>query len=599
MTINEILIDIKENGATNDALKELITSFKTLDLKKDLAIFKKYYDLEEYELHFFLKAYNFRKLSMNEQTFYKCILINCEISQIIDEKVPTYTIDELVNAIYLSLSTALFTQKSTVYIGNNTKASDELLFLKFTKEINELYFSNKDKYYRLAVNHPVYQHELFNICSPFVSIMGRRFLGILLDLDNAITSSRLKKILKNSFKTIYNRSYHTSKIASGTDLSGKTGSVALSMSVLNALISWVSGNKIVFATSTIYKHGIHLCTIYLNDNKKYSLDYFASHQDDIRLFKDNKKFDYCKKYLKTIIKNNSNRIPYSLYQIFHVASDLMNPFLLIMNDVEDEFDEYQNQITTTFIEFCFRNDIDVQDLDELSTLCIISIINEMHQLIISDYYASCLLKDELNVSTVNIQQKQFQDRLKSLENENKQLKERLVSYNDKEKDEIEKLKQEHNKEIIRITRDKDAVINKQRDLINELAANKSELHNLREFIFSLSNDTVEAIDEDIDNIDLTDSIKDKKIICIGGHISLTRKLKTLYPMITFVSKELINNNSVLNNADYIFFITAWMNHIEYDIAMRYIDKHDCPFGYLEGENVKRVQLQMMNYLKKN
>lgn len=56
MTINEILIDIKENGATNDALKELITSFKTLDLKKDLAIFKKYYDLEEYELHFFFKS---------------------------------------------------------------------------------------------------------------------------------------------------------------------------------------------------------------------------------------------------------------------------------------------------------------------------------------------------------------------------------------------------------------------------------------------------------------------------------------------------------------------------------------------------------------
>lgn len=595
MTINEMLISIKENGATEYNLDELISSFKAVDLRKDMAIFKKYYDIEEYELPFFLKTNSFRRLSAKEQTFERCIEINCEVEKILDSKNSSYNLQELVNAVYLSLSTALFTDKSTIYIGNNTKSSDESLFLKFTKEINELYFSNKDKYYELAINHPAYQHEMFNLCAPFVSIMGRRFLGILLDLDNGMTSTRLKKILKSSYKTIYNRSYHTSKIVTRTDLSGKTGSVALSMSVLNALISWVSENKIVFSTSTIVKHAISQCAELLCEDKSYTLDYFSSYQDEDSGYTDDDNFNNLKDYLKSIIIDND--IPFSLYHTMHIVCKLENPFFLTMNDIEDSFDEYQNQITSALIEFCYYNNLLIEDLDEQMILIIISIINEMYQLVRIDYYASFLLKDELNVSTVNAQKKQYQDKLKNLESENKQLKERLASYNENEKEEIKKLKHEHNKEIIRITRDKDALINKQLDIIDELKANKSELHNLREFIFSLSNDNVKELDESNHQIELTDIIKDKKIVCIGGHISLTRKLKVLYPMITFVSKELINNSSVLNNADYIFFFTIWMNHIEYEIAMNYIEKHNCPFGYLEGENVKRVQLQMLNYLQ--
>ena len=181
--------------------------------------------------------------------------------------------------------------------------------------------------------------------------------------------------------------------------------------------------------------------------------------------------------------------------------------------------------------------------------------------------------------------KELNNKVKVLEKEVHRVKSNTKEIINKEIDEIS---QSYNYEISQLNK-KIAELESEIHLLNE---DKNELHKLREYFFSLNNEEIEQIEN---NYDLTELIKDKSIVIIGGHSHLIKRLKAKYPSIKQASQESHITQDLIKNADYVFIITDFQSHGMYYKAMKYLNNYNIKWDYMNGVNIKKIEREM--YLK--
>lgn len=124
--------------------------------------------------------------------------------------------------------------------------------------------------------------------------------------------------------------------------------------------------------------------------------------------------------------------------------------------------------------------------------------------------------------------------------------------------------------------------------------NRQELNSLREFLFSLDQQE-EYMEEESYNLD---ELKNYKAVLIGGHERWQARMKELLPECIFIHPD---NKAfdvrILENISTIFIYTNYLNHAMYNKAMDYIANKDVKVRYIHQVNEKMVLSDIYRAMK--
>jgi len=132
--------------------------------------------------------------------------------------------------------------------------------------------------------------------------------------------------------------------------------------------------------------------------------------------------------------------------------------------------------------------------------------------------------------------------------------------------------------------------------IQKLKNQQKELYKLRELMFSMQQ---QAESQPNLSIDLSEIIKGKKIITIGGHHHLREKMKQKYPSIKTLSQISHITDAVLLNADHVFIFYNFLSHGMYQRAISYLSKNNIPWDYVPYTNLEKSENLMYEILTRS
>ena len=251
-----------------------------------------------------------------------------------------------------------------------------------------------------------------------------------------------------------------------------------------------------------------------------------------------------------------------------------------------------NQLRIYIKHFDFENKTYQEQMDILWQLAIqLEVLSEIERTNNLIPTLESLEKDE-TIKKLNKENKGLNHNIKNLNNEIKKLEKEIhkVKSNTKEviQKEVNNISQSHNIEVLQLNKK----INELENKIQELNENSNELFKLREYIFNMNNEDIEIIE---DNYDLSEVIKDKSIVIIGGHIHLMRRLKEKYNNIVNIQNENQITSDIIKYADHVFIFTNFQSHGKYYRTMNFLNRYGTKWDYMDGVNLDRVEKDM--YLK--
>jgi len=461
------------------------------------------------------------------------------------------------------------------------------------KDIEKIYMSDKSRYYNAAISSSCIKHIIVGQGTLKQEIYARSILGILLEaeFDNSI-KNKIIKLLRRYYPIIYN----CVKTRDKEKLKNKYMKMDIITRGIEARFD--SAIYLYFATyisSELVDQGFIISILndiedfefrnLINQNVEAELEKYKNQIQEIKTII---KRDYGKTFnYRDIIRHNNEYISTSGYFL----EDLFITNKLNINHIFHEF-EFINidKIILSYVRVSKNND---------SKLIISNIISGIFmQSFINEYKNSRNLYFEKSGEILNYQLSDLEKKYDNIENENNNLKAQLEDFK-KEKSlyeknlnyELNKLNNVHRLEI----RDMEEKIKELENKLNKEKKLNSEL----ESIIAYEND----FNDDCSNYpidkNLEDYILNKKIIIIGGDKDWRRKFRIKYPQIRTLNG--FNENfdiSILNNSDYIFFYTKYMNHSTFHKAMNFIKFNQCEFGYIGKTNIELVEQEIIEKISK-
>ena len=192
--------------------------------------------------------------------------------------------------------------------------------------------------------------------------------------------------------------------------------------------------------------------------------------------------------------------------------------------------------------------------------------------------------------------------LKELLNEKEQRIERLSSkvnelndqMNNYLSDQNKEITKQHNKELSLMKKE----LNKKDEEIQALKDHQSELYKLRELMFSLQQVEVQY-DENISyEEELKELFEKHQVLIVGGHIKLLNILKTRYPTLKFIHKEVHISSQLVSNCDYVFMCYNFLSHNLYYRIMNIINNNpDIKWDYISARNIELVEKELYEKLR--
>lgn len=127
---------------------------------------------------------------------------------------------------------------------------------------------------------------------------------------------------------------------------------------------------------------------------------------------------------------------------------------------------------------------------------------------------------------------------------------------------------------------------------------RSELLALREHMYQLTEADTLA-EETISIEEMTEALKNKKIVIIGGHINWVNKLKNLFPDYKYirVKETCAVSDTIMDNAEKAYFFTDTISHCTYNKYVSLAMKKGIPFGYIHSVNMNTVITQIYEDMK--
>ena len=456
------------------------------------------------------------------------------------------------------------------------------------KDIDKLYMSDKLKYYGTAMNSTCINHIILIQGTLEQEIYSRRVLGILLEAEiDRNLRSKLIKLLRKHYPIIYNSVKKRNK----EKLKNKYMKMDIVTRNLEARFdAAIYFYFAIYTSSDIVDHGSIISILsdiedfefrnIMNQNIENELE---KHKPEIQEIKTLIKESYGKTFnYKNIIRHNNEYIR----SLGCFLEDIFNTNKLNINHIFNDY-EFINidKIILSYIRASKNRNLDNIMSSVISAVFIQSLINEYRNTR-NLYFKNNgeLLFYELNMLEKN---------LRNIENENSRLKSTLEGLN-KEKllydknlnYELNKINNAHKLEIKKL----ENKIKKLEDELNEEKNLRHELESLIEYELDLSDD----YDNNPLDKNLEDYIINKRIIIIGGDKDWRRRFRIKYPEIRTLNG--FNENfdiNILNNSDYIFFYTKYMNHSTFHKAMNFIKLNQCKFGYIGKTNIELVEQELI------
>ena len=122
--------------------------------------------------------------------------------------------------------------------------------------------------------------------------------------------------------------------------------------------------------------------------------------------------------------------------------------------------------------------------------------------------------------------------------------------------------------------------------LQKVEGERRELYALREHIFSLESDSETEIANELSKEQIQ-QLKNISGTIVGGHPSLTKKLKTHLPDWQYISAGDVSTvrNSALKKSDFVFFVTAHLSHKLYYAMIAQAQDWNAKIGYLSRMNI--------------
>lgn len=444
----------------------------------------------------------------------------------------------------------------SVGIANNSKVYEL---------IDKIYSEDKYKYYSLAKNSKLYNHELIMQNTLIIEEYAKKVLGILYD-ENA--RKNLSCVIKKGWNKIY-------IWARSADMLNLNEGILLYVKKRN--------NFLFFSETISYLGAIILEAInqgkVIDINDIYSQYYFNWLSQILDVYLDEQKN---KITLEKSLKAEAKRIRNKLKRYFDF-NELSNPKYLEENDITNPI---KQQISTIFISEGLNPCFASNSLNEDDILYIIAnyisfygknyeIENgkDVEDIIKHILYSSSmikLLREYKNVKkqyftknneTMLLELEDIKNKLKRIEEENKTLKEKnrfleLENKNLQSKlnSQLLEVRREHN----RIIKKKDKEIEKMKLINNEL---NKKINVLDEIIESLNKENERYFKKDlIERLKLDK----KKGVIIGGHENWQKNIRKILPNFKFIGGYQENfDTKILSEAEIIIFNTSYTSHAVY------------------------------------
>ncbi|EKQ56667.1 MULTISPECIES: hypothetical protein [unclassified Clostridium] len=460
-------------------------------------------------------------------------------------------------------------------------------------DLERLYMADKLKYYNAFLNSSSLNYVLIMQATIEEQIWARKILGILLvaESDNNIRN-KVIKLLKKYYPLVYESVKKRNK--------EKLKNKYIKMDIISRNIEARFDAAIYFYFATYISSEVvdqgFIISI-LNDIEEFEFsdlinrdfeEEIEKYKDEVQEIKLLLKMEYGKVFnIKDIFRHNNEKVR----NCGEFLEDLFLSNKLNINYIFHDLDFINvDKIILSYVRVSKDKNLELLIQNIISGLFVQVLINEYKKM--RDMYFKSsgeVLHYELNTLV---------EKLKIIEHENVNLKANIESLN-KEKSlfdknlnrELNKLENSH-KQQMKIMEDKIKSLEKK---LSEEMSIRSELESLREYELNLN--------EFENNYDLTrnlgDYINNKKVIIIGGDKEWRRRFRVKYPEIRTLNG--FNENfdaSVLNNSDYIFFYSKYMNHSTFHKAMNFIKFNKCNFGYIGKTNIELVEQEIIENISK-
>lgn len=462
------------------------------------------------------------------------------------------------------------------------------------KEIDKIYNCNKLKYYNAVIDSSCADYIVIKQGTLEQELYSKKVLGILLtaESDNSLRS-KIIKLFRKYYPLIYDavRKHNKEKL--------KNKYMKMDIVLRNLEAKFDAAIYLYLAVHTSSKEVDHgFIVSILSDIEEFEFNSLINQNVEAELERYKPKIQE----IKALVKREYGKIISYKDIISHKNEDVRSFGAFL----EDLFATNQINIHHIFQEYDFLN-MDkiilsyVRAAEDINPGLIVSrIISGIFiQLLINEYKITRKLYLENSSEPLIYQLKHMEDKLDFAENQNKSLKTKIeelskekIIYEKNLTNELNNLNNIHKQKV-------DKMENRIIELENKLNEEKNlrlEIEALREYELNLSEDNNI---EDSDN-NLYDYIQNKRIIIIGGDKEWRRRFRIKYPEIRTLNG--FNENfdiNILNNCNYIFFYTKYMNHSTFHKAMSYIKFNKCEFGYIGKTNINLVEKEIIEKINKS
>lgn len=466
------------------------------------------------------------------------------------------------------------------------------------KEINAIYDNDKRKYYEAAKNSTGYEHIIITMGNIEQEIYAKRALGIIICAEeDSQLRSKIIKIIRKYYPEVYqaikngNRRLLIEKYSRLTRLKGETA----------YKYSRIDGGLTIYLALYLEREteNSDLILNAFNDiNKFENANPITSNLDqEIEMHKEELKIIKSKiKKIFSSITNHEEILEHNDIDISNLAREIKNIFTLDKLDMEETFTEVDTVNIDSIIISYIKMGYEKHEISQIERLVAIGVFIK---LLLKEYRKARKLYFENNKETLYFELEELDNKLKQVIKDNTTMQQEINKYKEKItsidrtlEEEKNKLRKEYDKEVIELKRE----ISKLKCQINGSEDNKQELNELREMMFLIKQDYVPKKEE----VSLKELIKDKRIVIIGGTNDWRIKVKDKYTNI--ITIDGFNEGfdiSILNNINFVFFYTGYMNHGTYYKAINIIRNKEIPFGYIGKTNVDLIEREMIDILQRH
>lgn len=461
------------------------------------------------------------------------------------------------------------------------------------KEINKIYSCDQLRYYNAASKSNCINHVIISQGNLEHELYARKALGILIEAEyDSTLRSKLIKILRKYYPIIYNavKKHDKDKLKNRyikMDILTRNIEAKFDAAIYLYFAVYISQDKVDQGFIISILNDIEDFEFESSINKDTQKE-LQNYKDQIQKMKVLIKNEYGKiSNYKDIIRNNNE-------DIRSLGVFLEDLFTLNKININHAFGDFEfiniDKILLSYVRGMKNKDPNLIVSNIISAIFIQSLINE--------YKNARKLYLENNNEEKQYELNEIEGKFKCIENENKSLKVKIDELS-KEKSFYEKnlnnqlnyLNNIHRQEMKKMEERIKGLASK----LNDEKNLRMELESLREYELNLDTN----IEKTYMNRKIEDYIIDKKIIIIGGDKEWRRRFRFKYPEIRTLNG--FNENfdiSLLNNGDYIFFYTKYMNHSTFHKAMNYIKLTKCKFGYIGKTNINLVEQEIIENIIK-